>query len=142
MRSRVVLLGFTVMFAVAPRLAKGRIADVLRGFESSFSQRLESRAALPLATPSQNSLRERKPKSLDGYEFFHLCGGAMLPRKTGTILEYEHPVSPVDLLWRAYSDATSIEVCRLEPVVNVSEYPAGYFGDWVREGFLVRLKDE
>ncbi len=67
------------------------------------------------------------------------CGGrfsmSIASRETRLVL-------PLASLGEAYLKCRAMRVSQLAPIVRVSDYPAGWFGDWVQDGVMVRTRED
>jgi hypothetical protein len=73
----------------------------------------------------------------------HMSGGGLLletfdfPKNKWLL-----PMDPLSVLEPSYLGASSIEAGILGPSVRVEDYPAGRFGDFIRDGYLMTDKGE
>ena len=72
--------------------------------------------------------------------YLHGCGGMAgllkLPERESRLAD------PLAVLGGAYLKCRAIRVSLLATAVHVVDYPDGYFGDWVQDGFLVRARED
>ena len=73
----------------------------------------------------------------------HICGcGGVRTGASSADSAYVLPSDPALVLREAVLGAVSVEVCRLQPLVDVKDYPKGHFGDYERLGYLVMSQGE